>query len=78
MGDADAISLLTQVIARLFGQNHAAMLATRAANGNGELLLALVNITGHNRVKKRLPRLQEVLGFLAIHDEVAHRRVETG
>ena len=42
MGDADAISLLTRGNSPvLFGQNHAAMLATRAANGNGELLFAL-------------------------------------
>ncbi len=48
------------------------MLPARAPDADGELLLSLGNVTGHDDVEQLMPALVELDGLLAQHDEVAN------
>ena len=53
------------------------MLPARAADGDGELLLAFGDVSRHDAVEQRAPALHELDRFLAIHHEIANRSIET-
>ena len=76
MRDAHAVAVGAQVVRCRLGDRDAAVLAARAADGDSELLLALGDVARHDAVEQRLPADHEILGLLAVHDEVAHGGVE--
>ena len=60
MSDRNAISLRLQVIACRLGEGNRAMLPARAPDADGELLLSLGNVTGHDDVEQLMPALVEL------------------
>ena len=71
-----AIALRLEVVGGGLGQRHAAVLAARASHGDGELLLALGHVAGHDDVEQRAPLLLELLRLRTVQHEIAHRGVE--
>ena len=76
MRDAYTITASAQVVASHLGEHDAAMLAARAADGDGELLFSFGDVTGHNAIEQSLPALEEDLGFVLVKHVVAHLVIE--
>ena len=78
MRDADAITLLLEIFPRGLGKGHASMLTAGAPDGDGELLLALRHVPGHDAIEQRTPALLELLGFRSAQHVISHRLVKAG
>ena len=76
MRDAHAVALRLQVVACRLRERNRAVLPTGASHSDGELLLALGNVAGHDAVEQRPPARFELFGLGTVQHEIANRLIE--
>ena len=78
MSDRNAVAPPAQVRGGRLGKRDRAVLAARAPERDGEVMLALDDVAGNDRVEESEPRVHELGRLSVLHDEADHRRVQTG
>ena len=78
MGEAHVVAAPLEVGGGGIGDRDAPVLTTCAADGDGEVALALRHVSRHGDVEQVVPGVEELLRHGIAEDEVAHELVVAG
>ena len=77
MSGVDVIARLREVLTSHGGECDAAMLTSRAAHADGEVLLALLDVAGNDLIEQGVPALEKTLGLGLLEYELGDLAIET-